>query len=129
MHSEEDFADAVRDAIVRANEALAMVGASPLDPEATALEWIGAARRLKPYIQDTSQYINRRLQEGARVVCEGAQGTMLDVDHGDYPFVTSSSPVAGGALVGLGFGPLHVDKVVGVTKCFSTRVGAGPDAD
>ncbi len=126
MHSEEDFADAVHDAIVRANEALALVGASPLDPEATALEWISAARRLKPYIQDTSQYINRRLQEGARVVCEGAQGTMLDVDHGDYPFVTSSSPVAGGALVGLGFGPLHVDKVVGVTKCFSTRVGAGP---
>ncbi len=126
MHNEEDFADAVQDAIARANEALDRAGASLLDPTATALEWIGAAQRLKPYIKDTSRYINRRLREGARVVCEGAQGTMLDVDHGDYPFVTSSSPVAGGALVGLGFGPLHVDKVVGVTKCFSTRVGAGP---
>ncbi len=126
MHNEEDFADAVHEAIVRANEALDPAGASLIDPAATALEWIGAAQRLKPFIKDTSQYINRRLREGARVVCEGAQGTMLDVDHGDYPFVTSSSPVAGGALVGLGFGPLHVDKVVGVTKCFSTRVGAGP---
>ncbi len=126
MHSEEDFADAVHETIERANEALARAGDSPLDAQATALEWIDAAQRLKPYIQDTSRYINRRLQEGARVVCEGAQGTMLDVDHGDYPFVTSSSPVAGGALVGLGFGPLHVDRVVGVTKCFSTRVGAGP---
>ena len=101
-------------------------GAGPLDATATALEWIGAAQRLKPFIQDTSQYVNRRLREGARIVCEGAQGTMLDVDHGDYPFVTSSSPVAGGALAGLGFGPLHVDRVIGVTKCFSTRVGAGP---
>lgn len=126
MHNEEDFADAVHAAIERANEALARVGDNPLDAQATALAWIGAAQRLKPYVQDTSHYINRRLQEGARVVCEGAQGTMLDVDHGDYPFVTSSSPVAGGALAGLGFGPLHVDQVVGVTKCFSTRVGAGP---
>ena len=63
---------------------------------------------------------------GARVLCEGAQGTMLDIDHGDYPFVTSSSPTSGGALTGLGFGPLYVDRVVGVTKCFSTRVGSGP---
>ena len=126
MQDAESFADAVHDAIERANEALAGAGESPLDARATALEWIDAAMRLAPYIQDTSQFINRRLREGARVVCEGAQGTMLDLDHGDYPFVTSSSPVAGGALVGLGFGPLHVDRIVGVTKCFSTRVGSGP---
>ncbi len=126
MQDAESFADAVHDAIERANEALAGAGDSPLDARATALEWIDAAMRLAPYIQDTSQFINRRLREGARVVCEGAQGTMLDLDHGDYPFVTSSSPVAGGALVGLGFGPLHVDRIVGVTKCFSTRVGSGP---
>lgn len=126
MHSEEDFADAVHAAIARANELPTRPGAGPVDADAAALEWIGAARRLAPFIQDTSRYINRRLREGARVLCEGAQGTMLDVDHGDYPFVTSSSPVAGGALVGLGFGPLQVDRVVGVAKCFSTRVGAGP---
>jgi adenylosuccinate synthase len=59
-------------------------------------------------------------------LCEGAQGTMLDVDHGDYPFVTSSSPTSGGALIGLGIGPSHVDRVVGVAKAFSTRVGSGP---
>ncbi len=126
MHNEEDFADAVHAAIERANQALARAGADPLDARATALEWIAAAQRLAPFVQDTSHYINRRLREGARVVCEGAQGTMLDLDHGDYPYVTSSSPVAGGALVGLGFGPTHVDRVVGVTKCFSTRVGSGP---
>ena len=126
MQDAESFADAVHGAIERANETLAGAGESPLDARATALEWIDAAMRLAPYIQDTSQFINRRLREGARVVCEGAQGTMLDLDHGDYPFVTSSSPVAGGALVGLGFGPLHVDRIVGVTKCFSTRVGSGP---
>ncbi|MCE2490458.1 MAG: adenylosuccinate synthase [Anaerolineae bacterium] len=126
MRDAESFADAVHDAIERANVALTGAGASPLDASATALKWIDAAMRLGPYIQDTSQYINRRLGEGARIVCEGAQGTMLDLDHGDYPFVTSSSPVAGGALAGLGFGPLHVDRIVGVTKCFSTRVGSGP---
>ena len=126
MQDAESFADAVHNAIERANEALLRAGESPLDARATALEWIDAAMRLAPYVQDTSQYVNRRLREGARVVCEGAQGTMLDLDHGDYPFVTSSSPVAGGALVGLGFGPLHVDRVIGVTKCFSTRVGSGP---
>ncbi|MCY3906902.1 MAG: adenylosuccinate synthase [Anaerolineaceae bacterium] len=126
MQDEETFADAVHDAIERANEALINAGESPLDARATALKWIDAAMRLAPYIRDTSQYINRRLRDGARVVCEGAQGTMLDLDHGDYPFVTSSSPIAGGALVGLGFGPLHVDRIVGVTKCFSTRVGSGP---
>ena len=126
MRNEEEFADAVHDAIQRANETLARSGVAPLDAEATALEWIDAARRLKTFVQDTSLYINRRLREGARVVCEGAQGTMLDLDHGDYPFVTSSSPVAGGALAGLGFGPQYVDRIVGVAKCFSTRVGAGP---
>ncbi|RMG80254.1 MAG: adenylosuccinate synthetase, partial [Chloroflexi bacterium] len=71
-------------------------------------------------------YINQRLKDDARMLCEGAQGTLLDVDHGSYPFVTSSSPSAGGALVGLGFGPLYVDRVLGVAKCFSTRVGGGP---
>lgn len=126
MQDEEGFADAVHAAIERANQALSRSGAETLDATATALEWIGAAQRLQPYVCDTSRYLDRRLREGARVVCEGAQGTMLDVDHGDYPYVTSSSPVAGGALVGLGFGPLHVDRIVGVTKCFSTRVGAGP---
>jgi adenylosuccinate synthase len=101
-------------------------GLDPIDAQQTAMKYIEAARRLQPYLCETSIYINKRLREGARVVCEGAQGTMLDLDHGDYPYVTSSSPTSGGALAGLGFGPMYVDRVVGVTKCFATRVGSGP---
>ena len=70
--------------------------------------------------------MNEALRAGKQVLCEGAQGTLLDIDHGSYPFVTSSSPTAGGALTGLGVGPLFVDKVLGVAKAFSTRVGGGP---
>jgi adenylosuccinate synthase len=88
--------------------------------------YIEAAARLRPFLKDTALYLNKRLAEGARVVCEGAQGTLLDVDHGSYPFVTSSSPSVGGALAGLGFGPRYVERVIGVAKAFSTRVGSGP---
>ena len=126
MLDDEDFAEAVYQSVEQANETLTRMGADALDAQDTALAYIDAAKRLQPYIRDTALYINQQLKAGARVVCEGAQGTMLDIDHGDYPFVTSSSPTAGGALIGLGFGPLHVDRVVGVTKCFSTRVGSGP---
>ncbi len=126
MQDDEAFADALYTAIAQANETLARMGAETLDPQQAAIEYIGAAQRLQAYLCDTGVYINERLQAGARVLCEGAQGTMLDLDHGDYPFVTSSSPTAGGALVGLGFGPRHVDRVVGVAKAFATRVGAGP---
>ncbi len=122
----EGFADTLHASIAIANETLAREGVEPLDAQAAAAVYVDAAARLKPYLRDTSVYLNRRLKEGARVLCEGAQGTLLDVDHGDYPYVTSSSPTAGGALTGLGFGPCHVDKVVGVAKSFSTRVGGGP---
>ncbi len=88
--------------------------------------YVQAASELRPYITDTTVYLNQRLNDGARVVCEGAQGTLLDVDHGSYPFVTSSSPTVGGALTGLGIGSRHLDHVIGVAKSFSTRVGSGP---
>lgn len=126
MLDDEEFAEAVYESVAIANQTLTQQGFAEVDAHETATAYIDAAKRLQPYIRDTSAYINQQLKAGARVICEGAQGTMLDVDHGDYPFVTSSSPTAGGALVGLGFGPLHVDRIVGVTKCFSTRVGAGP---
>jgi adenylosuccinate synthase len=126
MLDDEDFADAVHQAIEQANETLSRQGFDKLDAVETAAAYIDAAKRLQPYICETSVYLNQRLKENARVICEGAQGTMLDIDHGDYPFVTSSSPTAGGALAGLGFGPLYVDRIIGVTKCFSTRVGSGP---
>jgi adenylosuccinate synthase len=124
----ENFVDAVTDSIEQANVLLAHHDVEPIDPEQSALAYVEAAERLRPYLQDTTVYINRRLKEGANVLCEGAQGTLLDVDHGSYPFVTSSSPTTGGALTGLGFGPKYVERVVGVAKCFSTRVGGGPMA-
>ncbi len=126
MADVEDFANALYDSIEQANRILAQHGVEPLDPQGAATVYVDAAARLKLYLRDTAVYLHERLKAGARVLCEGAQGTLLDVDHGDYPFVTSSSPTAGGALTGLGIGPCTVDRVVGVAKCFSTRVGGGP---
>jgi adenylosuccinate synthase len=126
MANVEEFADALYAAVDKANLVLLRDGHEPLDAQKAAVDYLEAAEQLKPYLRDTTVYLNQRLKQGARVLCEGAQGTLLDVDHGDYPFVTSSSPTAGGALTGLGFGPCHVDRVVGVAKSFSTRVGGGP---
>jgi adenylosuccinate synthase len=126
MADPEVYAEALYSMIEKANETLRRQGLEPIDPHASAVEHIEAAARLKPYLCETAVYLNERLKAGARVVCEGAQGTLLDVDHGSYPFVTSSSPTSGGALTGLGFGPRYVDRVIGVAKSFSTRVGSGP---
>jgi adenylosuccinate synthase len=101
-------------------------GQAPLNPGATAEAYTGYARRLAPYIADTSLYLYRRLKENAAVLAEGAQGTLLDIDHGTYPFVTSSSPCTGGVFTGLGVGPQFVGRVIGVAKAFQTRVGEGP---
>ncbi len=122
----EDFAETLHQGIERANISLVEQHLEPLDADKSAIDYVEAASRLRPYLRDTTVYLNTRLKEGARVLCEGAQGTMLDVDHGDYPYVTSSSPTVGGALTGLGIGPRAVDRVVGIAKCFSTRVGGGP---
>lgn len=89
-------------------------------------EYSSYAEQLREYVTDTSVLINRALQDGKKVLFEGAQGTLLDIDHGTYPFVSSSSPTAGGACVGTGVGPTRIDKVVGVIKAYSTRVGEGP---
>lgn len=127
MAQEEAFADALYEMVRRTNDILVkQYGAETLDPQKAAEDYLAAAVRLRPYLRDVSVYLNQRMNTGARVLCEGAQGTLLDVDHGDYPFVTSSSPTSGGALTGLGFGPRRVDRIVGVAKCFSTRVGSGP---
>jgi adenylosuccinate synthase len=98
----------------------------PLDPEAIAGDYLAMGERLAPHITDTAGLLYRALREGKRVLLEGAQGTLLDLDHGTYPFVTSSSPIAGGALAGSGLGPKEVDRVIGVTKAYVTRVGSGP---
>jgi adenylosuccinate synthase len=84
------------------------------------------AARLRPYVADTSLLVDRALREGKRVLLEGAQGTLLDLDHGTYPFVTSSNPIAGAAATGVGIGPTRIDEVLGVAKAYVTRVGEGP---
>ena len=89
-------------------------------------ELLSYADRLRPMVADTSLLLNRALDEGETVLFEGAQATMLDVDHGTYPFVTSSNPVAGGVCTGAGVGPTRIDRVIGVIKAYTTRVGAGP---
>ena len=122
----EVFAERLSVAVEATNAELQRQGMEPLDPVEAAESYLEAADYLRPYIKDVSIYLHSALKEGKRVVCEGAQGTMLDIDHGSYPFVTSSSPTAGGALTGLGVGPLFVERVIGVAKAFSTRVGGGP---
>jgi adenylosuccinate synthase len=122
----ENYADLLRAQVEAKNAVLAQMGAETLDADTVTVAYMEAARRLQPYLGDTTAYLYGRLRDGAQVLCEGAQGTLLDIDHGNYPFVTSSSPTAGGALTGLGFGPREVERVMGVAKAFSTRVGSGP---
>jgi len=98
----------------------------PLEAEEIVTDYMGYGERLAPHIADTSAVLHEALREGKSLLLEGAQGTLLDLDHGTYPFVTSSNPVAGGALVGAGLGPGVVDRVIGVTKAYVTRVGSGP---
>jgi adenylosuccinate synthase len=98
----------------------------PMDAESIADEYLGYAERLLPYVTDTSLLLWQGIRDGKEVLFEGAQGTLLDIDHGTYPFVTSSNPTAGGALVGSGIGPKDIDGVVGVAKAYISRVGTGP---
>jgi len=98
----------------------------PLDPEAVIDEYVGYAERLRPHIVDSSLQIYSAVKRRRNILFEGAQGTLLDLDHGTYPYVTSSNPVAGGACVGAGVGPTIIDRVIGVAKAYTTRVGEGP---
>ncbi|QBI56535.1 adenylosuccinate synthase [Streptomonospora litoralis] len=97
-----------------------------LDVEQVFDEYTGYAEELRPFVADTSLELNRALDAGKTVYLEGSQGTLLDIDHGTYPFVTSSSPTAGGACAGAGLGPTRITKVVGIVKAYTTRVGSGP---
>ncbi|TES90463.1 MAG: adenylosuccinate synthetase, partial [Anaerolineales bacterium] len=126
MLDEEALADRVKEHVKFTNQRLtSLYGAAPLDDDQIAAQFVEYARQLGPYVADTSGIINQALREGKYVLAEGAQGTLLDLDYGTYPFVTSSYPTAQGALVGLGVGPAHVGEVIGVTKVFQTRVGEG----
>ena len=101
-------------------------GRLPLDQKTIETEYLGYAERLAPHIADTSQFVQRALDDGRSVMFEGAQATMLDLDHGTYPFVTSSNPIAGGACAGAGVGPRDIERVIGIAKAYCTRVGSGP---
>jgi adenylosuccinate synthase len=98
----------------------------PFELDEVAARHEGFAQRLRPYVADTSLLVDEALRAGGHVLLEGAQGTLLDLDHGTYPFVTSSNPVAGAAATGIGIGPTRIDEVIGVSKAYVTRVGAGP---
>jgi adenylosuccinate synthase len=97
-----------------------------LSIDAVVEELLSYVERLRPMVADTSLLLNRALDDGKTVLFEGAQATMLDVDHGTYPFVTSSNPIAGGVCTGAGVGPTRIDRVIGVIKAYTTRVGSGP---
>jgi adenylosuccinate synthase len=98
----------------------------PLDAETVIAQYREYAERLRPHVVDSSLKIYDAIQRRRNILFEGAQGTLLDLDHGTYPYVTSSNPVAGGACVGTGIGPTMIDRVIGVAKAYTTRVGEGP---
>ena len=104
----------------------ALFNSEPLDADKMYEEYAAAAEKVAPFVRDTAVYLNQALAEGKSIVFEGAQGTMLDIDHGTYPFVTSSSATSGGAVIGTGIAPTAIDMVIGVTKAYCTRVGGGP---
>jgi adenylosuccinate synthase len=104
----------------------ALFNSEPLDSDKMFHEYAPLAEKIAPFVCDTAALLNRALAEGQSIVFEGAQGTMLDIDHGTYPFVTSSSATSGGAVIGTGVAPTAIDAVIGVTKAYCTRVGEGP---
>ena len=104
----------------------ALFNSEPLDPDKMYQEYAEASAKVAPFVCDTAALLNRALAQGESIMFEGAQGTMLDIDHGTYPFVTSSSATSGGAVIGTGIAPTAIDTVIGVTKAYCTRVGGGP---
>jgi len=121
------FVDRVRQRLAELNPVLtAVYGVEALDANKVADEVLAFAPRLKPFIADTATYINDSIAHGKRLLLEGAQGSLLDIDHGTYPFVTSSNATAGGASTGSGISPRKVTLALGVVKAYTTRVGSGP---
>lgn len=121
----ESFYEKLAYQVIHKNKFLKFHRTQSFDLEALYAEYIEYAERLKPYITDTSWLIDEALQQGKKLLFEGAQGVMLDIDHGTYPYVTSSNPSAGGVMIGAGVGPTKINEVLGVVKAYSTRVGEG----
>ena len=116
----------IQTALEEKNFLLQLYDIGVLDPDQVTDELLGYRERFEPYICDASLLVNNALDEDKHVLFEGAQGTLLDIDFGTYPFVTSSNPIAGGACTGAGVGPTRIDHVIGVAKAYTTRVGEGP---
>jgi adenylosuccinate synthase len=125
LRSPAQLADKIRLAMLAKTPLLAGAGDVPREEDVVA-ESLGFAQRLLPHVVDGVAYINEALERGENILAEGAQGTLLDVTYGSYPFVTSSSTIAGGACIGLGIGPGAVRSVTGIVKAYCTRVGSGP---
>jgi adenylosuccinate synthase len=127
LHPPETLAQRIREQVEAKNAILEKVYSQPpLDAGSVVEEYLAYAARLAPHIANVSDEIADALRSRQRILAEGAQGTLLDLDHGSYPFVTSSYPTIGGVMMGLGIGPQHIERVVGVVKAYQTRVGAGP---
>lgn len=127
LMDEKRLAKKLRWAIEQKNIVLQkLYNLEPLNADAIIEEYRGYADRLRPHVIDASLKIDEAIRERRNILFEGAQGTLLDLDHGTYPYVTSSNPVAGGACIGAGVGPTCIDRVIGVAKAYTTRVGEGP---
>lgn len=123
---EPDFAARLESRIEESNKVLRALGGEPLDTPAIVAQYVQAAPRLAPYIGDTVSLLTDCVRRNRPILFEGAQGTLLDIDFGTYPFVTSSNATAGGACTGSGLPPHRIDQVIGVIKAYTTRVGSGP---
>ena len=127
LFSPDVFKAKVRDNVDFKNQVLTRVyGVEPVDPEVVCNSYLEIGARIGGFVTDTSERLNQTIREQKNILFEGAQGTLLDVDHGTYPFVTSSNATAGGASTGTGVGPNAIDGVIGVSKAYTTRVGSGP---
>jgi len=127
LFDEKILKDKVEGALINKNQVLVKVyNRRAVEADAIVEELLTFADRLRPYVQDTTLLLNNALEAGKVVLLEGGQGTLLDVDHGTYPFVTSSNPTAGGACTGSGIGPTKITRSIGILKAYTTRVGSGP---
>ena len=127
LHAADALAARIQEEVDTRNAMLEKVyGQAPLDGAQVVEEYLGYAQRLAPHVADVSEAIAEAQRSRKRILAEGAQGTLLDLDFGSYPFVTSSHPTIGGVMTGLGVGPQYIERVVGVVKAYQTRVGAGP---
>ena len=121
-----NFEEKVRANVERKNAIFKLYGKEEFDADELIKEYKGYAEKLRPYIMDTVILIHKAIESGKNILCEGAQATLLDIDHGSYPFVTSSSPCVGGVCTGAGIGARYLNEVYGVVKAYSSRVGEGP---